>query len=100
MFFFAFCLVDECALDPNPCDLNALCTDTAYAFTCSCFEGYTGNGSVCEGMYTPPSLINPSATFFQISTSVSLLSVEPMPHAPTLLDHTLAFVLRGTLETG
>lgn len=38
---------DECALNTDNCSPNAICTDTATAFTCACMVGYSGNGVVC-----------------------------------------------------
>ncbi|XP_035688794.1 fibrillin-1-like [Branchiostoma floridae] len=37
--------VDECA--DNPCDEHAVCTNTKGSFTCTCDDGYTGNGLTC-----------------------------------------------------
>ena len=31
------------------CDVNADCADTNGSFTCTCREGYTGNGIFCSG---------------------------------------------------
>ena len=47
----SFCLVDinECDLDLNDCDENAACTDTDGSFTCECHDGFSGNGTVCQG---------------------------------------------------
>ena len=44
-------VVDECAEGSDNCDVNAVCVDTQYAFTCTCTEGYEGLGVVeeCEG---------------------------------------------------
>ena len=44
--------VDECEnVTLNNCDDNADCFDTEGSFTCTCREGYTGSGMVCQGMY-------------------------------------------------
>ena len=40
--------IDEC--EDNPCDDDALCTDTDGSFYCNCKEGYTGNGTYCRGV--------------------------------------------------
>ena len=35
--------------DSNPCSVNAVCEDTAESYTCTCNEGYTGDGVNCTG---------------------------------------------------
>ena len=49
MNIYYFIDVDECA-DATTCDSNATCTNTPGSFTCTCNQGYTGNGTTCEGM--------------------------------------------------
>ena len=34
----------------DDCDENATCRDTDGSFTCTCNEGYMGDGQTCEGM--------------------------------------------------
>ena len=48
---YVFCVVDinECDLDLDNCDENAACTDTDGSFTCECKDGFSGNGTVCQG---------------------------------------------------
>lgn len=41
--------VNECSADSSPCDKNAGCTNTEGSYSCTCKEGYTGDGSTCEG---------------------------------------------------
>ena len=41
--------VDECSADASPCDKNAECTNNDGSFSCSCREGFDGNGLVCQG---------------------------------------------------
>jgi len=43
---------DECSLEPSPCDENADCTNTDGSYSCTCKQGFTGNGSICEGVRT------------------------------------------------
>ena len=40
--------IDEC--DENSCDTNADCINTTGSFTCTCNQGYSGNGLTCIGM--------------------------------------------------
>ena len=40
--------LDEC-LEFQPCDSNATCLNTIGSFICTCNEGFTGNGSQCDG---------------------------------------------------
>ena len=39
--------IDECATNADNCSANALCANTAGAFSCTCNAGYTGNGVSC-----------------------------------------------------
>ena len=41
--------IDECANDADDCDTNAACTNTPGDFTCTCNQGYTGDGVICMG---------------------------------------------------
>ena len=41
--------VDECSADSNPCDVNAQCINTDGSYSCVCEQGFTGNGTVCNG---------------------------------------------------
>ena len=42
--------IDECLSDSSPCSENALCTNNDGSYSCNCKQGFTGNGTVCEGM--------------------------------------------------
>ena len=55
---FSLADVNECAT-MNDCDMNAVCNDTIGNFTCTCNDGYTGNGFSCTGMGTDYKAIVP-----------------------------------------
>jgi len=39
---------DECTLETDDCDANATCTNTSGSYTCSCDQGYYGDGTYCN----------------------------------------------------
>ena len=41
--------IDECENGVDNCDTNAICSDTAGSFRCSCKDGYRGDGTNCTG---------------------------------------------------
>ena len=41
--------VNECVLNLDDCDGQAMCNNTLGSFSCSCNTGWTGNGTSCEG---------------------------------------------------
>ena len=41
--------IDECMIEIDDCDSNAYCTDTSGSFNCICNNGYSGNGTLCQG---------------------------------------------------
>ena len=45
---FVSCLdVDECTTGTDDCDDNAECTNNDGSFSCSCNNGWTGDGKTC-----------------------------------------------------
>ena len=83
-----FCYLDinECQDTPGVCDDNATCNNTIGSYTCTCIEGFTGEGSngTCEGKHTnifvgrpvPPNNYYP-ATY--LSQTVTYIRVSPPP---------------------
>ena len=43
--------VDECFLGTDSCDRNADCNDTDGSYTCTCHNGFTGDGETCCTLY-------------------------------------------------
>ena len=43
--------IDECSDDTDNCDINANCTNTPGNFTCTCYQGYSGDGFDCYGQF-------------------------------------------------
>jgi len=41
--------VDECAVNNGGCSPQANCTNTPGSFTCTCLDGYSGDGINCSG---------------------------------------------------
>jgi len=41
--------VDECANNNGNCNSQAKCTNTPGSFTCTCLDGYSGDGITCSG---------------------------------------------------
>ena len=50
-FYFCYIDVDECALNIDNCNANAICNNIPGAFTCACKNGFTGNGVTCLGNF-------------------------------------------------
>ena len=48
MIFFVLDIV-YCDGDP-PCHVNATCNDIPGSYECNCFDGFTGNGTRCDGI--------------------------------------------------
>ena len=40
--------IDECLTNNGGCDKHAICTNTQGSFTCSCEDGYSGDGIICN----------------------------------------------------
>ena len=44
-----FADIDECDAGVNNCHIDAECANTFGSFTCTCIDGYEGNGTDCTG---------------------------------------------------
>ena len=47
--FFTSQGIDLCEVGPTDCHTNATCLDRDGGYDCECDDGYTGNGTYCEG---------------------------------------------------
>lgn len=60
--FTLFSDINECALATHNCHADAYCTNSIGSFTCTCKEGYVGNGVSCVMLdYSSSSLIPSSS---------------------------------------
>ena len=48
--WFLFLDIDECSADPSQCDVNANCINNDGSYLCTCLQGFTGDGTICEGI--------------------------------------------------
>ena len=46
---FLFSDINECSDGNHVCDVNSNCNNTDGSHICSCKEGYTGDGQLCQG---------------------------------------------------
>ena len=60
--------MDECGTPV--CDTNANCSNTYGSYLCTCVDGYTGNGSQCNGERV--SWIE--VTLFEVDLSLQILT--------------------------
>lgn len=58
--------INEC--EATPCDQNAMCMDIVGSFTCSCAQGFIGNGMQCQGELTK----YPSPPYSFLSNTIDL----------------------------
>ena len=56
LFSFFILDLDECEDKTHQCDVNANCTNIPGSYNCTYRPGYTGNGSICNGIINYPSL--------------------------------------------
>ena len=41
--------IDECSAETSPCDENADCTNSDGSYSCTCKQGFDGDGTICKG---------------------------------------------------
>ena len=51
MTLFLLIISDDNECVNNPCDVNANCENTQGSFTCSCHNGFNGDGLSCIGRF-------------------------------------------------
>ena len=49
LLFYITVDIDECESGMHNCHLDATCVDTPGNFTCTCNDGYNGDGMNCSG---------------------------------------------------
>lgn len=102
--------IDECSADSSPCDENADCINTKGSYTCSCKQGFDGDGTTCKGMlntiqsYGKEAIISNQLSFplHQILMSVpwNPVHVAKTLNAQTLTVLTAVLANRDILEMG
>ena len=54
LLIFRLCFqtdIDECSAESSPCSENADCTNSDGSYRCTCKQGFTGDGTACDGMF-------------------------------------------------
>ena len=44
--------IDECETERDDCHMFAKCTNSPGSYNCSCFEGFTGDGTFCSEFFS------------------------------------------------
>ena len=69
--------VDECDNNNGNCHSQAKCTNTPGSFTCTCLDGYYGDGITCSGVlrlfYISPYFVNFSGRKKRRENSLNLI---------------------------
>jgi hypothetical protein len=67
--------IDECAEGLDDCHADAACTNAEGSYSCTCNEGFTGDGTTCSDDDVSDPVISPAAMSFFVS------STSPSPNA-------------------
>ena len=73
--------VNECVDESHSCSANAMCHNTIGNYSCSCVEGFEGNGFTCSSkinLHTSHTWSNAIMIFFDLQISMSVLIPSSM----------------------
>ena len=64
---------DECRYGTSDCDVTAICTNLKGSYTCTCSDGFIGDGRLCYSIGIAES-INNCFTQYSVANSSQILS--------------------------
>ena len=71
--------IDECSADSSPCDQNTDCSNSDGSYSCTCKQGFTGDGVSCSGMqnlvFPAVSLHNEEKYLFYLHTLEDMIYI-------------------------
>ena len=73
--------INECVAD-SPCEANAVCYNTESSYSCQCGEGYSGDGSNCEGIYIPCPQVKTKQVTINFTIKIGVVYII-WPHGTT-----------------
>ena len=68
--------IDECSAESSPCDKNADCTNSDGSYSCTCKQGFTGDGTICKGKREMLLTIIHYGGLFDITRSFNIKEVD------------------------
>ena len=78
--------INLCDVGSTDCHTNATCLDRDGGYDCECNDGYTGNGTHCEGTVTfNLELFQLKIWQILMNAQMAIIHVMKMPPAPTLM---------------
>ena len=63
-----FCILDECTDGNHACHVNAICNNSERSYSCSCKDGYKGDGFLNESEYL--------SSFVSVGIQISFYSIS------------------------